>query len=55
MFESTTDLTLDEMTLKTRLIPCLDVKDGRTRAARSNAVARTGKSKNRRDGDGAKC
>ena len=29
------------MTLKTRLIPCLDVKDGRPRIARSGIAART--------------
>ncbi len=37
------------MTLKSRVIPCLDVKDGRTRLARSNVVVSTGKRKNRRD------
>ena len=29
------------MTLKARVIPCLDVKDGRTRAASSAESART--------------
>ena len=38
------------MTLKSRVTPCLDVKDGRTRLARSNVVVSTGKRKNRRDG-----
>ena len=41
--------------LKARVIPCLNVKDGRTRLARSNAVARTGKQWNRRAGEISEC
>ena len=41
--------------LKASVIFCLDVKDGRACHARSNAVARTGKNANRREGDGTKC
>ena len=33
------------MTLKARVIPCLDVKDGRTRIARSSFAARSSKRK----------
>ena len=33
------------MTLKARVIPCLDVRDGRTRIARGSFAARTCKRK----------
>ena len=36
------------MTLKSRVIPCLDVKDGKTRLARNYVVVSTGKRENRR-------
>ena len=36
------------MSLKARMIPCLDVKDGRTCVARSATGARTRNSMNRR-------